>query len=108
MDTTQQSLDILIVDDHQMFIYGIKLLLKKTERINHIYEAVNGKAALEMIKEQKFDLIITDVNMPEMSGLELTRIIKSDYPDIKIMVLSMYNDRGIVREIMIQKRKDIY
>jgi len=100
MDSTQQSLDILIVDDHQMFIDGIKLLLKKIQRINLIYEALNGKAALEIIKEQKIDLVITDINMPEMTGLELTRIIKADYPNIKIMVLSMYNDKGIVREII--------
>ena len=99
MDTIKQPLDILIVEDHQLFIDGMKLILKQNKRINKIYEALNGKAALEIIKEQKIDLVITDVNMPEMSGLELTRIIKSDYPNIKIMVLSMYNNKEMVRDI---------
>ncbi len=93
MDSTQQSLDILIVEDHQMFIDGMKLLLKQIQRINNIYEALNGKAAIEIIKKQNIDLVITDINMPEMSGLELSRNIKADYPNIKILVLSQYNFR---------------
>jgi DNA-binding NarL/FixJ family response regulator len=97
---TQQVMDILIVDDHQMFIDGIKVHLKKHQRINRIYEALNGKAALEVIKEQKPDLIITDIKMPEMTGLELIPIIKANYTKLKILVLTMYNDKEIIREII--------
>lgn len=98
-----QSMDILIVETHQMFIDGIKLLLKNTQGVSHIYEAKNGKAALDIIKEQKIDILITDLNMPEMSGLELTRLIKAKYPLIKVIVLTMYNDRGIIKEIINSK-----
>ena len=99
MDTTQQSLDILIVEDHEMFIDGMKLLLKRNQRINNIYEARNGKAAIEIIKGHKIDLVITDLNMPVMTGLELTRIIKSDYHNIKVIVLSIHNNKEMVRSI---------
>ncbi len=98
-ENIHQPLDVLIVEDHQMFIDGMKLLLKQNQRINIIYEALNGKAALEIIKVKNIDLMITDVNMPEMSGLELTRIIKANYPNIKIMVLSMYNNKEMVKDI---------
>jgi DNA-binding NarL/FixJ family response regulator len=100
MDTTIQTLNILIVDDHQMFVDGIISLIRENSRINKIYKASNGKNALEIIKSQKIDLVITDLNMPEMSGLELTLHIKADHPEIKILVLTMYNDKPIVKEII--------
>ena len=104
MDHTElKFIDILIVDDHQMFIDGVKLLLKKNQRINQIFEAQNGKTALKILKEQHINFVITDVNMPEMTGLELTRIIKTNYPKIKIIILSMYNDNGILKEIINSK-----
>ena len=97
---TQETIDILIVEDHQMFIDGIKVHLQENQKINKIYEALNGNEALKIIKEQKIDLIITDIKMPEMTGIELTRIVKSEFPDIKIIVFTMYNDTEIVREII--------
>jgi DNA-binding NarL/FixJ family response regulator len=48
MNSTQQSLDIMIVEDHQLFIDGMKLLLKQNQRINNIYEVLNGKATLDI------------------------------------------------------------
>jgi len=100
MDSILQSLDILLVDDHQKFIDSIKLLLQTNQGIDHIYEAINGKAALDIIKEKKIDMVITDFNMPEMTGIELTRIIKAKYPYIKIIVLTMNESIGIIREII--------
>ncbi len=95
-----KSLDILLVDDYQIVIEGIKLLLKNNQIINNVYEALNGIAALDILKKHEIDIIITDVKMPEMTGLELIQIIKAKYPLIKIIVLSTYNDISIIKEII--------
>ncbi len=100
METTQQLLNILIVEDHKIFVDGLKVLLKKNVRIKQIFFALNGRDALEIIKKQNIDMVLTDLNMPEMSGLELTKAIKADYPQIKIIVLSMYNNKGVIMEII--------
>lgn len=92
---------VFIVDDHQMFIDGIKLLLEPDENIVIAGEANNGVIALEKIKQNpEIDLVITDINMPEMSGIELTEELRGQFPEIKILVLTMYNDRGIINKVI--------
>lgn len=91
---------ILIVDDHQMFIDGIKSILRKQDTYKVVAEALNGFNALEIIKSQDIDILITDISMPEMSGIELTRKVKELYPQIKVLVVSMHNDLSIVSEIL--------
>jgi DNA-binding NarL/FixJ family response regulator len=94
------SLDILLVDDNEKYIEVIKLLIQENPIINKIYEATCGKTALEIIKEKKIDIVITDFNMPGMTGLELLRIIKLKYPYIKIIVLTMEGSISLFREII--------
>ena len=93
-------IQILIVDDHQMFLDGLKTLLSKEKNLNIAAEANNGKEALEILAKIPVDLVITDINMPVMSGTELTNQIKKVYPKIKVLVLTMYNDREIIHEIV--------
>jgi DNA-binding NarL/FixJ family response regulator len=93
-------IQILIVDDHQMFLDGLKTLLSKEKNLNIAAEANNGKEALEILAKTSVDLVITDINMPVMSGTELTKQIKKVYPKIKVLVLTMYNDREIIHEIV--------
>ncbi|MDQ3191894.1 MAG: response regulator transcription factor [Bacteroidota bacterium] len=94
---------ILIVDDHQMFIDGIKSLLRQEKNFQIIAQALNAEDALEIIKSNPPEIVLTDISMPGMSGIELTKIIKTDYPQIKVIVLSMHNDREIVSEIMMSE-----
>jgi len=91
---------ILLVDDDQMFLDGIKTMLSKEKTIEVVAEANNGKQALEKLAEVSVDLVITDISMPEMSGTELTKRIKESYPQVKVLVLTMYNDREIIHEIV--------
>lgn len=91
---------ILIVDDHQMFLDGLKTMLLKEKNLVVEGEANTGVEALDILASRPVDLVITDINMPEMSGTELTRHIKKDFPNIKVLVLSMYNDREIIHEIV--------
>jgi DNA-binding NarL/FixJ family response regulator len=91
---------ILIVDDHQMFIDGLKSLLRKQETFIVVAEALNGNEALEILKTNKIDIVLTDISMPQMSGIELTKIVKLKYPEIKVIVISMHNDHSVVSEII--------
>ncbi|NJK86478.1 MAG: response regulator transcription factor [Bacteroidales bacterium] len=91
---------ILVVDDHQMFIDGLKTLLGKEKNLKVVAEALSGEKALEILDQLPVDLVITDINMPNMSGIELTKHLKQNYPEIKVLVLTMYNDREIIHEIV--------
>jgi DNA-binding NarL/FixJ family response regulator len=90
---------ILLVDDHQMFIDGLKLVLRKVGNMKVVDEANSGVQALETIKKQKIDIVVTDIHMPEMSGTDLAKTIKRDYPEVKVLVVTSYCDGEIIREI---------
>jgi DNA-binding NarL/FixJ family response regulator len=94
------SYKILLVDDHQMFIDGIKSILHKQSTFQVVAEALDGNLALKIIENQEIDIVISDISMPKMSGIELTKIIKAKYPEIKVIVVSMHNDRAVVSEIL--------
>lgn len=95
-----KEIKIVIADDHQMFIDGVRSLLSKEKKLNFIFEASNAEDALSFIRKNEIDLLITDISMPGMSGTELTKIIKQEFPQIKVLVLSMFNDPAIVNEIL--------
>ncbi|MBA2611507.1 MAG: response regulator transcription factor [Bacteroidetes bacterium] len=95
-----KELKIVIADDHQMFIDGVRSLLKKETQLNFVHEALNGEDALSYIRKNEVNLLITDISMPGMTGTELTKIIKKEMPDIKVLVLTMFNDPAIVNDIL--------
>lgn len=98
MDLLPQK--ILIVDDHQMFIDGLKSLLRKQETFVVVAEALNGHEAIEIIEKQQIDIVLSDISMPLMTGIELTKIIKQKHPEIKVIIISMHNDSSVVSEII--------
>jgi DNA-binding NarL/FixJ family response regulator len=98
--STTPSIRILIADDHQMFIDGIRSLLRNEKQFEFVGEAANGIEALAFLKASPVDILITDINMPGMSGTELTKRVKEDYSEIKVLVVSMYNDPAIINEIL--------
>ncbi len=99
----QEEVKILIVDDHQILIDGIKSLLRNEKRFQIVEQALSGREALEKLNKETIDIMITDISMPEMDGVELTRIVKSQYPEIKILVLTMYNNQEVANEIVMSE-----
>lgn len=83
-----------IVDDHQLFLDGINSILSTTENIDVVFSANNVQEALKQINKFHIDILITDISMPEMNGLELAHHIKKNFPDIKIIVMSSFRDLG--------------
>lgn len=92
-----------MVDDHQMFIDGIKALLDGQDLFKIVAEFTNGSDGLALLEHQEIDIIITDLSMAEMSGVELVRRVKANYPEIKILVLSMHNNRETISEILMSE-----
>ncbi|HEY1038746.1 MAG TPA: response regulator transcription factor [Bacteroidia bacterium] len=89
-----------IVDDHQMMIDGLRALLGDEPAFKIIAESNNGKVALGKIETDQPDVLLTDISMPEMNGLELTKAVKEKFPEIKIIALSMFGERNTISEML--------
>lgn len=83
-------ISILVVDDHALIRKGLKLLLEDTPDIRVTGEADSGMQAISLVREQKFDLVLLDISLPDKNGIEVLQQLKTEHPDIKIIVLSMY------------------
>jgi len=91
-----------ITDDHQIVIDGLSALLKDKSAVQIICTANNGKDMLRLLDENEIDILLTDVMMPGMSGLELASEVKHQHPDIKIIALSM-NGEGVIVDQLINQ-----
>lgn len=90
------AIRIIIVDDHQMFLEGLCALLQGEPQIKVVDVALNGRQLLEKIKDVEIDVVVSDINMPEMDGIELSKQLKKEYPKIKTLILSTHNDAQMV------------
>lgn len=93
-------ISLIIIDDHQLAREGIKALLSDIDFSAVVQVAGSGTEALERFKVHPFDIALVDINMPEMSGIELTREIKKDYPDTRVLALSMYDDHMFISQMI--------
>jgi len=91
---------ILIADDHPIFVDGIVSLIGGIDGFSVVSTAVNGKDALDKIPESYPDIVLMDINMPEMDGVEATRIIKDQYPDVKVIMLTMYDEIRLIKDVL--------
>ncbi|MCC6685030.1 MAG: response regulator transcription factor [Bacteroidia bacterium] len=91
---------IAIADDHQMFIDGIKSLLKGNKNMLVSVEANNGVQLLSLLKEQQTEVILMDVNMPVMDGIETTKQVKKKFPEIKVIMLTMFGTRDYIEKLL--------
>src|SRR5476651_453689 len=92
--------NIFIVDDHQMVIDGLKLLIGNDSGFHIVGESNDPMKVTDMLAGLRVDILLTDVSMPGMSGVELTRQISKLFPDIKILALSMFGDSNVVTEMI--------
>lgn len=83
---------VLLVDDHELVRTGFRLILDDAEDINVVAEADSGESALQLIPELKPDLVLMDINMPGMGGIEATRAIKRKHPDTKVIVVTVHTE----------------
>lgn len=96
----KEKIKVLLVDDHQIILEGITVLLNLDSNISVVGTALNGADAIEFLKHEKVDVVILDINMPIMNGLEATKLIRKNYPKTKIIILTMCNDRQYILKAM--------
>ncbi|MFW5803952.1 MAG: response regulator [bacterium] len=83
---------IIIVDDHRLFRGGLKFILETINNVEVIAEASNGQECMDILKNYKPSLLLLDINMPVLNGVETTKKALDLYPDLKILVLTMFGD----------------
>ena len=95
------KIKIMIADDHQMILDGLMVLLNQVEEFEVIAEASNGEEVLDKVKKtEELDIVILDINMPEKDGIEVTKEIKKSFPEIKVLIVTMYNRKEFIKSLM--------
>ena len=85
-----EQIRVLIADDHTIVRSGVRLLLEAEDDIEVIGEALDGREALKLVESLQPDVVLMDITMPEMDGLEATKEIKTHFPQINVLVLTMH------------------
>jgi len=91
---------ILIADDHAMFADGISSILNTEDNIDVVGQCLNGPDVIEYLKKNKVDILLLDVNLPGMSGIDVCKQVTKDHPDTKVIAISMFNEESFVTEIL--------
>jgi DNA-binding NarL/FixJ family response regulator len=91
---------VALADDHPVVLAGIKALLNGAPEITLVGEATTGPSALKMIMELVPDVAVIDISLPEMSGLELIKVLASTCPDVKLLALTVHEDRAYVQPLL--------
>ena len=91
---------IAIVDDHQIVIDGLRSLLKGYNQFEIVIESNHPETILSLLKKQPVDILLTDVMMPVLTGVELAKQVKKEFPDIKIVALSMNGEGSLVNQMI--------
>lgn len=91
---------ILLIDDHKILLEGAQRLLGGLELYMVSGTASSGKEAISLLKSQDYDILVTDYELPDFTGLEIMRVARSVNPDIKVIVLSMHDDPSVVKELL--------
>ncbi|WP_434563810.1 response regulator [Pseudomonas sp. R1-6] len=96
--TLSPAIRVALVDDHSLVRDGIRALLSVMPRLDVVGEAENGVQAIEMVERCQPDLLLMDIGLKDMNGLELTRLLGRQHPGLKILILSMYDNHEYVSE----------
>ena len=97
---SRKQIKVLLVDDHAILREGVHALLAREPDILVVGEAADGQEALEQVPRLKPDVVIMDIVMPRMNGLEATRLITERHPESRVLILSMYDDHEYVVQII--------
>lgn len=98
--STHNTIKIILADDHEIFRDGFTVMMKKQTEIELIAEARNGEQLLSLVTRHQPDVVLTDIKMPVMDGIESTRIITAKYPQVGIIALSMFDDDHLIIDIL--------
>lgn len=100
MPVNPKKYKVIIADDHTLFRQGLRLILEDIEGIEVMADVANGQELIDITNQFLPDLIIMDINMPQVNGIEASRILLRKYPDLKILVISMYSDEQYYNSVI--------
>lgn len=100
MSKRTQSIKVMIVDDHQLIIDGLYALFLEEEGINIVAAVNSGFEALDVLRNQNVDVVLVDINMPGMSGIELTKNIRHKYPATHTLALTMHAENSLINKMI--------
>ncbi len=90
------NINIVIADDHEIFLDGLSLMLSRQEGFNVLGRASNGKQLIELVNKEKPDVVLTDIRMPIVDGIESTKQLLADCPGLKVIALSMFDEENLI------------
>lgn len=97
---TAQQIKVSIADDHKIFRDGIRMALKDRDFLKILWEAEDGKDLMHKLRLKQPDVLLMDIRMPEMDGINAIGLIRKEYEHIKIVVLTMYDDQEMITKMM--------
>ena len=98
--STANLIKIAIADDHKIFRDGIKMALSGKENLKMLWEAQDGKDLMHKVAIKKPDVLLMDIRMPEIDGINAIEMLRKEYEDIKIIILTMYDDQQMISKMM--------
>lgn len=98
--TTTQPIRVFIVDDHPVVVAGLTALLRQLGGIRVAGSAANAFQTIPFLKENPVDLVLLDINLPDVNGIELCRRIKREFPGMKVLALSTFSDRSYISRMI--------
>lgn len=98
--TTGNTLSVVIVDDHSVVRAGLRFILEAEDEVEIVGEAGNADEALEQISRHRPDIVFMDLTLPGVGGIELTRRVRRDYPDTRVIILTLHQEEQYFREAL--------
>src|SRR5690348_765400 len=92
MNEPGKILSVIVADDHPVYRAGLNEILRRLSLVDKISEACDGRQVIELLHKQHHDVVLMDVTMEPMNGIDATKIIKDDFPETKVIALSMHDD----------------
>lgn len=92
------AIKVLIADDHAIIRTGLRSILLAEPSLQLIGEATGGNEAIKLVAELNPDVLVLDISMPDLDGISVTKQLKSTYPDLKILILTIHEDKALLRE----------
>jgi DNA-binding NarL/FixJ family response regulator len=94
------TIKILLVDDHQLIRDGLRALITGEKDMKVVAEAENGREAIALVKQQDPDIVVMDINMPDLNGIDASKIILSENPNVKVIALSVHSTTRFIKEML--------
>ncbi len=95
-----KDIRLLLVDDHKIVLDGLESLLADMDGFDCVATADNGQKALDLLKVFEIDVILMDIDMPIMNGMEATKAVKQQYPQVRVISLTQHSERGMVKKLI--------